>query len=59
MVCPVCISNAIAAHIPVISAAVSGVVAAKISMAPKPLPAPKPVYVKVLEKPRMPPKQEK
>jgi hypothetical protein len=52
MVCPVCISNAIAAHIPVISAAVSGAVAAKITMAPKPKPQPqkpelKPVYVKV------------
>lgn len=42
MVCPVCISSAIAANIPVISAAVGGVVAAKISMAPKPKPAPKP-----------------
>ena len=53
MVCPVCISNAIAANIPVISAAVSGLVAAKVSMAPKPQPKPqKPVLkpVKVRDK---------
>lgn len=52
MVCPVCITKAIVANVPVISAAVSGAVAAKISMAPKPRPKPqkpelKPVYVKV------------
>jgi hypothetical protein len=56
MVCPVCITSAVTAHIPVISAAVSGLTAAKIMAQKQPRkvePVPIPVRVRV-EKPSKP-----